>query len=435
MEESIQRSALLVTIEEDGFESCSTILKPNWIEFLSKFRPLGVVFFSRHFKNKIQAKKMIENIKGILGEYCFFAVDQEGGRVQRLNRANENEWYFCSSAEELAIKYVKICQEDGAENAKKQVMIEYSKMFKEMNELGLNMTFAPNCDINFYSETENYKQCDLYRKLWLKKKEELKEEEKQDFFEASLFFDFTNYYYKQRKKNNCNKEDSLINEKNWIDIQAKANDLHLLEKFQILLPFLNYINVIGSRSYGRDPELVAKMTQIYIDTAQLYGIMCVPKHILGHGRPLADSHIEEAYTDATVDELLSVDLIPYIRLFENKNNFLPFVMVSHVIYKTIDPINIAIQSKKVMDFFEKAVGKNIIFISDDLRMAGARRFFDSNFSNQDFPQKNCDILLSGNFLPLKETKECAENNILEKELFMRLKIVWEYMQKIRKNLK
>ena len=435
MEQSIHRSALIVTIEEGGFEPCLTILKPSWIEFLKHYRPLGVVFFTRHFKNKLQAKKMIDHIKEIVGEDCFFAVDQEGGRVQRLNKANEKEWYYCPSAEELGNKFISICQKDGEENAKKHVMAEYAKMFEEMSELGINMTFAPNCDINFYSDTEKYKQCELYKKLSVKKEQDLKEEEKEIFLEASLFSNFTNYYYHHKKKDICNQEDSIVNEKNWADIQKKAKDLNLLEKFQNLLPFSSYINVIGTRSYGKYPEIVAKMAEIYIETAQSYGIICVPKHILGHGRPLADSHVDEAYTDATEEELISTDLIPYIRLYDKENIFLPFAMVSHVVYRSIDPINISIQSKKVMDFFEKAIGKNVIFISDDLNMAGAKKFSECNLSNQDFPKKKCDILLSGNLIPLKKTKDCAVNNVLGKELLTRLEKVWDFMRKIKKKHK
>lgn len=435
MDQLIQRqsSSLIVTIEEEALEPCFTKLKPNWIEFLRQYKPLGVVFYSRHFKNKLQAKRMIDNIVEILGQNCFLAVDQEGGRVQRLYLANENEWYNCPSAEELANKFVRISQQDGEENAKKQIIAEYSIMFREMSELGLNMVFGPNCDLNFYSDTENYKQCELYRKILSKAKEELNEEEKEIFLEASLFNDFTNFYFIKMRKLIKKQEDIIMNEKKWLDIQVKAKDLSLLDKFQNLLPYSSYINVIGTRSYGRDPELVAKMAQIYIETAELYRIICVPKHILGHGRPLSDTHIDEAYTDATEEELLSSDLIPYIRLHQKDNLFLPFAMVSHVIYKSIGPINIGVQSQKVMNLFEKTVKKKIIFISDDLKMAGAKIYFDKNISNQDFPQKKCDILLSGNHLPLEETKNIAENNVLGKDLLKRLEEIWEFIQKIRKN--
>ena len=67
-------------------------------------------------------------------------------------------------------------------------------MFKEMKEIGLNMTFAPNLDLNKYAnlkkntnEYKNYKQCAKYVRLARKNYDEIKKEDKDDY-KKSLYF-------------------------------------------------------------------------------------------------------------------------------------------------------------------------------------------------------------------------------------------------------
>ena len=55
--------------------------------FLSKYKPWGVILFSRNIKNLIQTKKLTNNIKSIFKDKNYpILIDQEGGRVNRLNK-------------------------------------------------------------------------------------------------------------------------------------------------------------------------------------------------------------------------------------------------------------------------------------------------------------------------------------------------------------
>ena len=85
--------------------------------FLRKINPSGVIFFSRNIESAWQLRKLIEDIRNVLGEEVFFAIDHEGGLVQRfsdmlttfpgnmaLGRAGREDWAYqqgCVMAQEL----------------------------------------------------------------------------------------------------------------------------------------------------------------------------------------------------------------------------------------------------------------------------------------------------------------------------------------------
>ena len=56
-------------------------------KFLKKFKPWGVILFSRNIKSIDQTKKLTESIKKIFNDNNYpILIDQEGGRVNRLSK-------------------------------------------------------------------------------------------------------------------------------------------------------------------------------------------------------------------------------------------------------------------------------------------------------------------------------------------------------------
>ena len=63
----------------------STILNKKEENFLKKYKPWGVILFTRNIKNVNQTKKLTFNIRKIFKDKKYpILVDQEGGRVNRL---------------------------------------------------------------------------------------------------------------------------------------------------------------------------------------------------------------------------------------------------------------------------------------------------------------------------------------------------------------
>ena len=64
----------------------STNLKFKEKQFLKKYKPWGVILFSRNIKSIAQTKKLTADIRKIFNDKKYpILIDQEGGRVNRLN--------------------------------------------------------------------------------------------------------------------------------------------------------------------------------------------------------------------------------------------------------------------------------------------------------------------------------------------------------------
>ncbi len=98
------------------------------------------------------------------------------------------------------------------DEAKEYVRSEYREMFGQMKDLGLNTTFAPNCDVNFYKDDPGYKQYISYKAYWAKDKNEINPEEKDDYEAALLFKAYlqkTATYEKLKKHPDLESSDQL----------------------------------------------------------------------------------------------------------------------------------------------------------------------------------------------------------------------------------
>src|SRR5205807_1380872 len=69
--------------------------------------------------------------------------------------------------------------------------------------------------------------------------------------------------------------------------------------------------VIGVRSFGDDPELVARHTAAYVEGLQQAGVAACTKHFPGHGDTAVDSHHGLPRIDADLTTLYARELVPF----------------------------------------------------------------------------------------------------------------------------
>jgi beta-N-acetylhexosaminidase len=72
-------------------------------------------------------------------------------------------------------------------------------------------------------------------------------------------------------------------------------------------------DIVGDRALGSEPMQVASLGKAILDGLGSAGVLGVIKHIPGHGRALADSHLELPVVDAGEEEL-RIDIEPFERL-------------------------------------------------------------------------------------------------------------------------
>ncbi len=123
-------------------------------------------------------------------------------------------------------------------------------------------------------------------------------------------------------------------------------------------------NVIGDRAYAEDPERVALLGGAAAEGLLRSGVLPVMKHVPGHGRAGADSHLELPRVEASFAELERADFVPFRKLAH-----LPMAMTAHVVYAAIDPSGPATTSKKVVqEVIRQAIGFDGLLMSDDVSM-------------------------------------------------------------------
>jgi beta-N-acetylhexosaminidase len=123
-------------------------------------------------------------------------------------------------------------------------------------------------------------------------------------------------------------------------------------------------DIIGDRAYGREPSAVAALGRAVANGYAAGGVLPVIKHIPGHGRALADSHLELPVVTTSRAELEATDFAPFRLLAEQ-----PAAMTAHVVYASVDPVRPASTSAIVTrDIIRGLMGFDGLLMSDDLSM-------------------------------------------------------------------
>ncbi len=126
--------------------------------------------------------------------------------------------------------------------------------------------------------------------------------------------------------------------------------------------------VIGTRSFGADPELVARHTAAYVSGLAAQGIAASVKHFPGHGDTSADSHLGLPRVAAAADVLHRRELVPFAAVVGDAAT----VMTSHVLLEAFDDQEPATLSRAVLTgLLRDELGFGGVIVTDALDMAGA----------------------------------------------------------------
>tara|TARA_Y100001970_G_scaffold271067_1_gene365771 strand:- start:372 stop:1319 length:948 start_codon:yes stop_codon:yes gene_type:complete len=162
-------------------------------------------------------------------------------------------------------------------------------------------------------------------------------------------------------------------------------------------------NVIGNRSFSKNPKIVSKIGDYCIQFFHENGIGTVIKHIPGHGLAKVDSHYFTPVVNKKISFLSKKDFIA----FKNKKTF--FAMTAHIIFNKIDDKNTVTHSKKLIKLIRNKIGFKNILISDDLSMKSLKGPLKENTIKTFSAGCNLALHCNGNF---QEMKIVGENSPL-----------------------
>jgi beta-N-acetylhexosaminidase len=148
--------------------------------------------------------------------------------------------------------------------------------------------------------------------------------------------------------------------------------------------------IIGDRAYGDTPDEVASLGRAAAEGLLAGGVLPGIKHIPGHGRAMADSHLDLPVVEASYQELDARDFAPFRVLSD-----MPMAMTAHVVYTAIDPKRPATTSRKaIKQVIRHALGFDGLLMSDDLSMKALSGDFRQRA--KDSLAAGCDVVLHCN---------------------------------------
>lgn len=123
-------------------------------------------------------------------------------------------------------------------------------------------------------------------------------------------------------------------------------------------------DVIGDRAYGEEPKKVAAIARAVTEGLERGGILPILKHIPGHGRAMADSHLSLPVVATPRDELEHIDFAAFRPLAD-----LPMAMTAHVVFSAYDAAQPATTSATMIEqVIRGLIGFQGLLMSDDVGM-------------------------------------------------------------------
>ena len=165
--------------------------------------------------------------------------------------------------------------------------------------------------------------------------------------------------------------------------------------------------IVGNRAYSDRIEVIMALARAHAEGFADGGVLPVIKHIPGHGRAKADSHLELPVVDAKRTELEAVDFPPFAAMADA-----PMAMTAHVVYTALDKSAPATLSKKVISgVIRKQIGFRGLLMTDDLSMKALSGSYAEK--TRAALEAGCDIVLHCNGQMDQMEEVAAEAGVLK----------------------
>lgn len=284
-------------------------------QFFKEVRPFGFILFNkdgaRNIETPDQVKALTESLKDCVDWDCPILIDQEGGRVQRLNAPNWRKYPSARKFGEMA--------ESNMDEALEDLRFNSLQMIEDLKSCGINVNCTPVVDV----------------------------------------------------------------------LSPETHD------------------VIGDRAFSYNPEIVSRLSLSVCRHYLANDITPIIKHIPGHGRAAADSHLELPVVATGGNELSVHDFKPFTDIADSEVGRAVWAMTAHVKYSALDDKPVTISQKIIEDIIRKQIGFDGILISDDLDMKALSPYGEPPEMAVQSLESGCDLLLhcSGNLPMMRKIAE------------------------------
>src|SRR4029077_18545884 len=127
--------------------------------------------------------------------------------------------------------------------------------------------------------------------------------------------------------------------------------------------------VIGTRSFGEDPKLVARLSAALIRGLQSSGVAATAKHFPGHGDTSSDSHRGAPMVMHSAKRIRSVELLPFRAAVDTG---VRLVMTAHIVMPALNggsnELPATLSPEILRDLLRRKMHFNGVIVSDALDM-------------------------------------------------------------------
>lgn len=127
--------------------------------------------------------------------------------------------------------------------------------------------------------------------------------------------------------------------------------------------------VIGTRSFGEDPKLVARLSTALIRGLQSAGVAATAKHFPGHGDTSSDSHHNAPIVRHSAKRIRSVELVPFRNAVKSG---VRLVMTAHIVMPALNggsnELPATLSPRILRDLLRRKMHFNGVIVSDALDM-------------------------------------------------------------------
>ena len=181
-------------------------------------------------------------------------------------------------------------------------------------------------------------------------------------------------------------------------------------------------SIIGTRSFGDDPEKAGILGAAFAAGSQAAGVIPTVKHFPGHGDTELDSHGKLPVIDIDFETFKNRELVPYMYLIKEN---VPAVMSGHLSFPQIDASGAPASLSKyfLTDLLRNQMGYDGLIITDDMEMVGATIYAGtiSNAFKMAIEAGN-DIILSSRTAQLNEALWYRNLNLMSDDAQFRERV-------------
>ncbi len=153
--------------------------------------------------------------------------------------------------------------------------------------------------------------------------------------------------------------------------------------------------IVNTRSYGEDPNQVARFVQAFIAGAHSdpkHPVLVTAKHFPGHGDTSEDTHLDLARLDVTRERLDSMELVPFRAAIAGG---VDAVMSAHIAVPALDPAALpaTVSPTILTGTLRHDLGFKGLIVTDAMDMQGLSKLFDPGEAAVRALEAGADVLL------------------------------------------